>query len=206
MAEDYDESKADDVDDTQAKMTARLRLERRWAKLKARLEGEWDEGTRKNLGKGKASGVVDPDDWDGAEFHVIGAAGPVEQGVREDADGYHNAAAASRPGHNAPGIGGSEAETVTAATGPENPAVDAVGPGDPGTARLPGLATDDSPTTAMTRENSSIMSQLSQNPGSARDHPLYKNDTPSADGLFHCPWEGTAGCHHRPSKVRRNYE
>jgi hypothetical protein len=48
--------------------------------------------------------------------------------------------------------------------------------------------------------------RLSNEGESARDHPLYKNAFPAADGLFHCPWEGTAGCHHKPEKLKCNYE
>lgn len=40
----------------------------------------------------------------------------------------------------------------------------------------------------------------------ARDHPLYKNAYPKADGLFHCPWEGQASCNHKPEKLKCNYE
>lgn len=40
----------------------------------------------------------------------------------------------------------------------------------------------------------------------ARDHPLYKSAQPSADGLFHCPWEGSASCNHKPEKLKCNYE
>lgn len=40
----------------------------------------------------------------------------------------------------------------------------------------------------------------------ARDHPLYKNAMPKADGLFHCPWEGDASCNHKPEKLKCNYE
>lgn len=40
----------------------------------------------------------------------------------------------------------------------------------------------------------------------ARDHPLYKNATPQADGLFHCPWEGETSCNHKPEKLKCNYE
>ena len=36
----------------------------------------------------------------------------------------------------------------------------------------------------------------------ARDHPLYHNVTPKADGLYHCPWEGKDGCQHRPEKLK----
>jgi hypothetical protein len=40
----------------------------------------------------------------------------------------------------------------------------------------------------------------------ARDHYLYKNAYPQADGLFHCPWEGQATCNHKPEKLKCNYE
>ncbi|WYZ40130.1 hypothetical protein EsH8_IV_000471 [Colletotrichum jinshuiense] len=40
----------------------------------------------------------------------------------------------------------------------------------------------------------------------ARDHPLYKNATPQADGLFHCPWEGDSSCNHKPEKLKCNYD
>jgi hypothetical protein len=40
----------------------------------------------------------------------------------------------------------------------------------------------------------------------ARDHPLYKNALPQADGLFHCPWEGRDNCNHKPEKLKCNYE
>lgn len=41
---------------------------------------------------------------------------------------------------------------------------------------------------------------------SARDHFLYKNAYPQADGLFHCPWEGEATCNHKAEKLKCNYE
>ncbi|KAL1875226.1 hypothetical protein Daus18300_003297 [Diaporthe australafricana] len=41
---------------------------------------------------------------------------------------------------------------------------------------------------------------------SARDHPLYKNAYPKADGLFHCPWEGQASCNHKAEKLKCNYD
>jgi len=41
---------------------------------------------------------------------------------------------------------------------------------------------------------------------SARDHYLYKSATPSADGLYHCPWEGDQSCNHKPEKLKCNYE
>lgn len=40
----------------------------------------------------------------------------------------------------------------------------------------------------------------------ARDHPLYRTALPSADGLYHCPWEGQASCNHKPEKLKCNYE
>ncbi|KAH9214584.1 hypothetical protein DL95DRAFT_503077 [Leptodontidium sp. 2 PMI_412] len=42
----------------------------------------------------------------------------------------------------------------------------------------------------------------------ARDHPLYHNVDPQADGLYHCPWEKvtTANCQHRPEKLKCNYD
>jgi hypothetical protein len=42
----------------------------------------------------------------------------------------------------------------------------------------------------------------------ARDHPLYHNVTPHADGLYHCPWENKpeANCKHKPEKFKNNYE
>ncbi|KAG0645373.1 zinc finger protein [Hyphodiscus hymeniophilus] len=40
----------------------------------------------------------------------------------------------------------------------------------------------------------------------ARDHPLYQNVTPKADGLYHCPWEGQDGCQHKPEKLKCNYD
>ncbi|PNY23651.1 Uncharacterized protein TCAP_06404 [Tolypocladium capitatum] len=41
---------------------------------------------------------------------------------------------------------------------------------------------------------------------SARDHVLYKNAAPKEDGLFHCPWEGSANCNHKPEKLKCNYD
>ncbi|KAK5664070.1 hypothetical protein OQA88_284 [Cercophora sp. LCS_1] len=41
---------------------------------------------------------------------------------------------------------------------------------------------------------------------SARDHFLYKNAYPQADGLFHCPWEGETTCNHKPEKLKCNYD
>ena len=48
--------------------------------------------------------------------------------------------------------------------------------------------------------------RLSGEGESARDHFLYKNAYPQADGLFHCPWEGEATCNHKPEKLKCNYE
>lgn len=42
----------------------------------------------------------------------------------------------------------------------------------------------------------------------ARDHFLYQNVTPQADGLYHCPFEKEPGsnCQHKPEKLKCNYE
>jgi hypothetical protein len=40
----------------------------------------------------------------------------------------------------------------------------------------------------------------------ARDHPLYHNASPLADGLYHCPWEKESTCGHKPEKLKCNYE
>jgi hypothetical protein len=42
----------------------------------------------------------------------------------------------------------------------------------------------------------------------ARDHHLYHNVTPQADGLYHCPWEKVpnSNCQHKPEKLKCNYE
>ena len=41
----------------------------------------------------------------------------------------------------------------------------------------------------------------------ARVDPLYKNAYPNlTDGLYHCPFEGTSGCNHKPEKLKCNYE
>ncbi|KAK3295622.1 uncharacterized protein B0H64DRAFT_417281 [Chaetomium fimeti] len=48
--------------------------------------------------------------------------------------------------------------------------------------------------------------RLSGEGESARDHYLYKNAFPHADGLFHCPWEGQASCNHKPEKLKCNYD
>lgn len=48
--------------------------------------------------------------------------------------------------------------------------------------------------------------RLSGEGESARDHHLYKNAFPHADGLFHCPWEGQPSCNHKPEKLKCNYE
>ncbi|KAK0109845.1 hypothetical protein ONS95_002515 [Cadophora gregata] len=42
----------------------------------------------------------------------------------------------------------------------------------------------------------------------ARDHHLYHNVTPQADGLYHCPWEKDpqSNCQHKPEKLKCNYD
>jgi hypothetical protein len=51
-------------------------------------------------------------------------------------------------------------------------------------------------------------SNLAEPDNTARDHPLYHNVTPHADGLYHCPWENKpeANCQHKPEKLKCNYE
>jgi hypothetical protein len=39
----------------------------------------------------------------------------------------------------------------------------------------------------------------------ARSHPLYQQ-TPDKDGKYHCPEEGNAGCSHKPTPLKCNYE
>jgi hypothetical protein len=39
----------------------------------------------------------------------------------------------------------------------------------------------------------------------ARSHPLYQQ-TPDKDGKYHCPEEGNAGCSHKPTSLKCNYE
>ncbi|KAK4165328.1 hypothetical protein QBC43DRAFT_32083 [Cladorrhinum sp. PSN259] len=48
--------------------------------------------------------------------------------------------------------------------------------------------------------------RLSGEGESARDHYLYKNAYPHADGLFHCPWEGQPSCNHKAEKLKCNYD
>ncbi|KAJ4403749.1 hypothetical protein N0V85_005020 [Neurospora sp. IMI 360204] len=48
--------------------------------------------------------------------------------------------------------------------------------------------------------------RMSADGESARDHYLYKNALPQADGLFHCPWEGETNCNHKPEKLKCNYD
>ncbi|KAJ5023531.1 hypothetical protein J3E72DRAFT_387308 [Bipolaris maydis] len=39
----------------------------------------------------------------------------------------------------------------------------------------------------------------------ARSHPLYQQ-TPDKDGKYHCPEEGKAGCSHKPTALKCNYD
>jgi hypothetical protein len=39
----------------------------------------------------------------------------------------------------------------------------------------------------------------------ARSHPLYQQ-SPDKDGKYHCPEEGKAGCSHKPTPLKCNYE
>lgn len=38
------------------------------------------------------------------------------------------------------------------------------------------------------------------------DHPLFKDATQEADGLWHCPWEGEGYCKHQPSVLKADHE
>lgn len=49
-------------------------------------------------------------------------------------------------------------------------------------------------------------SRLNSESGSPRDDIRYKTATRDRDGLFHCPWEGTPDCNHKPEKLKCNYE
>ncbi|KAE9374913.1 hypothetical protein N431DRAFT_455629 [Stipitochalara longipes BDJ] len=58
-------------------------------------------------------------------------------------------------------------------------------------------------------ENLKLIGRSSIDLGNApREHSLYYNVTPKADGLYHCPFEDDpkANCTHKPSKDRYNYE
>lgn len=69
---------------------------------------------------------------------------------------------------------------------------------------------DGSAATVVADDQSSVNGWPSRRPISdgetARDHPLYKSACPSADGLYHCPWEGESSCNHKPEKLKCNYE
>lgn len=39
----------------------------------------------------------------------------------------------------------------------------------------------------------------------ARSHPLYQAQ-PDDNGKYHCPNEGKAGCNHKPTPLKCNYE
>lgn len=69
---------------------------------------------------------------------------------------------------------------------------------------------DGSATTVVADDQGSVNGWPAKRPTvdgeSARDHPLYKSAYPSADGLYHCPWEGESSCNHKPEKLKCNYE
>lgn len=69
---------------------------------------------------------------------------------------------------------------------------------------------DGSATTVVADDQGSVNGWPSRRPTNdgetARDHPLYKSACPSADGLYHCPWEGESSCNHKPEKLKCNYE
>lgn len=63
------------------------------------------------------------------------------------------------------------------------------------------------PGTEMPEESFKLMGRSSLDAdNSARDHHLYHNVTTKSDGLYHCPWEGTSSCQHKPEKLKCNYD
>ncbi|KAF8852450.1 hypothetical protein BDZ45DRAFT_599950 [Acephala macrosclerotiorum] len=57
--------------------------------------------------------------------------------------------------------------------------------------------------------SSKLVSRSSLNiDDTTRNHHLYHNVTPHADGLYHCPWEKdpTSNCQHKPEKLKCNYD
>lgn len=54
--------------------------------------------------------------------------------------------------------------------------------------------------------SASLVSRSNTDGDSPRDDVRYKNAVRGADGLFHCPWEGTPECSHKPEKLKCNYE
>lgn len=55
-------------------------------------------------------------------------------------------------------------------------------------------------------QSSSAQASLEEAEGKlARTHPLYQAQ-PQDDELYHCPNEGQAGCTHKPTKLKCNYE
>ncbi|CEJ81943.1 Putative Zinc c2h2 finger domain containing protein [[Torrubiella] hemipterigena] len=52
----------------------------------------------------------------------------------------------------------------------------------------------------------SLIARPSTDGDSPRDDVRYKNAVRGADGLFHCPWEGTPECNHKPEKLKCNYD
>ncbi|KJZ72900.1 hypothetical protein HIM_07663 [Hirsutella minnesotensis 3608] len=76
--------------------------------------------------------------------------------------------------------------------------------------KLPIISDDRNSQAGQLDEHLSLAQSLIRRQGtdgeSARDHALYKNATPHADGLFHCPWEGQQSCNHKPEKLKCNYD
>ncbi|KAA8575299.1 hypothetical protein EYC84_004475 [Monilinia fructicola] len=63
------------------------------------------------------------------------------------------------------------------------------------------------PGTEVPEESFKLMGRSSLDAdNSARDHQLYHNVTTHSDGLYHCPWEGTSACQHKPEKLKCNYD
>ncbi|KAI9046677.1 hypothetical protein LZ554_009417 [Drepanopeziza brunnea f. sp. 'monogermtubi'] len=67
--------------------------------------------------------------------------------------------------------------------------------------RLPGTAETSDESFKMVSSNVEV-------DNTPRDHHLYHNVTPQADGLYHCPWEKdpTSNCQHKPEKLKCNYD
>ncbi|KAI0382988.1 hypothetical protein F5Y04DRAFT_251595 [Hypomontagnella monticulosa] len=101
-------------------------------------------------------------------------------------------------------MGGSPARTNNS-----SPIMDGI---SPSLDRQMGLMTTEDPNGVVLSEDMfSLPPSFTRRPSgdgesSARDHPLYKNAYPKADGLFHCPFEGQSSCNHKPEKLKCNYD
>lgn len=61
------------------------------------------------------------------------------------------------------------------------------------------------PTTTEPTSSKSRITNVNVQSDTTRNHPLYHNVSTHADGFYHCPWEGQAGCQHKPEKLKCNY-